>query len=149
MKTLLIALILMVSQMAQAKTELECLHLEAKVTKRSIEDITSILMTCNIKLMEGDRIYLSNEFKASRMKLYPRFNDDGVPEDMGEVEKARRIFEHAECTNVAYLHSLFLKSCMKNTMNLTEKDVQNEKPFVIEWHLYDTPRLFAKPSPAL
>lgn len=84
--------------------EVPCLDALKRDTGYSSEKITLLIMTCNVKLVEG-QAYLMNDNKFLRMKRYPGNSD------MTEVEKGNRIMDFTKCQEITNLYQRYLKRC--------------------------------------
>lgn len=119
MKWLLLIIIVFVWDYCEAKTEKECLSEAAQVLNISEEKLTEVMVSCSVKMMEGDAHLMSRGeyWRKIRIKLYPRqyarmlASDSVYEDDMSEIEKAHRAMHYMSCIEFTGAKALYLKKC--------------------------------------
>ena len=121
----LLILSLLLPSICLAKTEAECLKdLDARMPKQyKGMEFAKYIMICNVKLMEGFRIYLNGGKYVDRKirQMYPCKTDEGIDCPVSELEKADRLFEYNKCEEIAHALAEHMKSCKSESILGQEK----------------------------
>lgn len=101
------------SKSAPKPTELGCLQQMAVDGGLTEADMTTMLVSCSVKQLEGDRIYLSqgDAWRKLRTKLYPRAVEGG--EDMSRTELAARTAEITACQMMSSVRREYMRRCLR------------------------------------
>lgn len=119
MKWLLLIIVIFAWDYSHAKTQVQCLSEMAKVIDITEEKLTETMVSCAVKMMEGDRMLVghSRQWRKIRIKLYPRqydrmlASDSTEEDDMSVVERAGRQMWYMSCVQFASAKNLFMKKC--------------------------------------
>lgn len=110
---LFLLFLLFLANSSKSAPKVDCLKQMAIDGGMSEEVMTRMMVSCAVKQLEGDRIYLNqgDAWRKLRTKLYPR--EDGSSDDMSRTEMAARTAELTACQMMSAVKREYLKQCMK------------------------------------